>query len=47
MKMMKLALYVLISGIVLYSCRKEDTVAEQPGKGGGSDTTTITVDSTV
>jgi uncharacterized protein YkwD len=44
MKTMKHSLYVLLAGIVLYSCRKEDTVAEQPNKGGGD---TATVDSTV
>jgi uncharacterized protein YkwD len=44
MKTMKFSLYVLLLGIVLYSCRKEDTVTEQPNTGGDS---TTTADSTV
>jgi uncharacterized protein YkwD len=33
MKMMKFSLYVLLFSVVLYSCRKEDTVTEQPNPG--------------
>ncbi|HEX6431791.1 MAG TPA: CAP domain-containing protein [Niastella sp.] len=44
MKILKFSLYILLIATVLYSCRKEDTVTEQPKPGGD---TTITTDSTV
>jgi uncharacterized protein YkwD len=44
MKILKFSLYILLIGTVLYSCRKEDTVTEQPKPGGD---TTATTDSTV
>ncbi|THU39910.1 CAP domain-containing protein [Niastella caeni] len=39
MKTMRFSLYALLLGVVLYSCRKEDTVTEQPKPGGNGDTT--------
>lgn len=47
MKTMKCSLYVLLLGIVLYSCRKEDTVAEQPIKGGDTATDSTVNESTI
>jgi uncharacterized protein YkwD len=44
MKLMKHSLFILLSGIVLYSCRKEDTVTKQPNTGGD---TTVASDSSV
>jgi len=43
MKIMKFSLYILLIGTVLYSCRKEDTVTEQPKPGGDTTTTDSTV----
>src|SRR5687767_4820477 len=38
MKTMRISLYALLLGVVLYSCRKEDTVTSQPKPGGGDTT---------
>lgn len=46
MKTIKISLSVLLFGIILYACRKEDTVTKQPDT--GDDTSTpVTSDSTV
>src|SRR5688572_11523770 len=47
MKTMKFSLYVLLLSIVLYSCRKEDTVTEQPKPGGETSTDSSVNESTL
>jgi uncharacterized protein YkwD len=47
MKTMKFSLYVLLFSIVLYSCRKEDTVTEQPNTGDETSTDSSVNESTL
>ena len=47
MKTKKFSLYILLSCVVLYSCRKEDTVTEKPDTGGESGTDSTVNESTL